>query len=500
MRRLFPAFSGVLLWLSFPPATLFPVAWLALIPFLIFITEHRTRWSILLGHLSLSLVYFGGVLYWIPRVMVVYGGLPWLVALLLFGLMLALMSAFLFPFTLFTQLVARRSVRLGLLCAPGFWLLTEILRNYLLVNGFPWASLGYSQFPYSWVIQISDLGGIHLLSFLVVLVNCALLATFRHGETAAGWIALGLFAMANLYGAYRVHLWEPDGTYRAQVGLVQGNIQLAGDREYYARMYFEELPRLVNQAVEQGAQWILLPEAQNPYIFEQDFYFKTFWQEKAARLGIYLLFNSASFDRGEKGVYYNSAYQLGPDGQVNYKYDKVHLVPFGEYLPFADWLTFAKPLVKEVSGFHPGSELKLGTTGELSFGTLICYEAIFPEISREFVNKGAQLLVNLTNDAWFGSTAAPMQHLQMAAFRAIENRKTLLRAANTGYTAIISVKGELLEMTSLFSQDLLVVEAEGNHSRTVYSFIGNGLNAAIIMLTLATLLIMMKRRENTGGR
>jgi len=499
MRPLFPVFSGVLLWLSFPPASLFPLAWIALIPFLAFLVKRRSVWSLLVGHLGFSFIFFGGVLYWIPRVLVVYGGLTWLVALPVFGLMLSLMSVFLFPFSLFTQLASRRDLRLGVLCAPGFWLLTELLRNYAMVNGFPWASLGYSQFGYSWIIQISDIGGVYFLSFLLVLVNCSFFATFRLRDSRYTWTAVILFALANLYGAYRVHLWEPAASYRVTAGLVQGNLKLGEDREYYAKMYFEELPRLAKRAGDQGAQWILLPEAENPYLFDQDFYFKSFWKGQAVRLGAYILFNSATIDPDRKGVYYNSAYQLEPKGRASYRYDKIHLVPFGEYLPFGDWLTFAEPLVREVSAFHPGSELNLGTVEEIRFATLICYEAIFPEISRAGVLKGAEILVNLTNDAWFGVTAAPEQHLHMAAFRAIENRKTLLRAANSGYTAVILPTGEVRERTSLFHPDVVVAEIEANRSETPFSFFGDGLNAAIIIVTFATWLIPRQRRERSLG-
>lgn len=502
MRRfssLAPALSGVLLWLSFPPASLFPLAWVGLIPYLWFVTENRSRASLLVGHLTLSLFYFGGVLYWIPRVLVVFGGLNWGLAILIFGLMLVLMSLFLLPFTLLTRFVSSQGLRVALLSAPGFWLLTEILRNYLLVNGFPWASLGYSQFPYLWLIQIADVGGVYLISFLIVLANSAIYAFVRFRDLRFAASVLILLVVVNLYGAYRVHIWQPEGSYRVKAGLVQGNIKLAENREYYAKMYFEELARLAQKAAEKGAKWILLPEAQNPYIFEEDFYFKNFWSSQARELGVFILFNSASFDKAERGVYYNSAYQLDPEGEVSYRYDKVHLVPFGEYLPFAGWLTFARPLVEEVSSFHPGSELRTGTVGELRFGTVICYEAIFPEISRDYVNQQAGILVNLTNDAWFGPTAAPEQHLQMAAFRAIENRKVLLRAANSGYSAVVSVWGEIVQQTSLFSQDIIVVDVEANSMKPPYSFLGNGLNIAIIIVTSVALLLAFWRRENPIG-
>ncbi|MGW8181436.1 MAG: apolipoprotein N-acyltransferase, partial [bacterium] len=351
-----------------------------------------------------------------------------------------------------------------------------------------------------WIVQIADVGGVYLVSFLIVVVNSSIYAIVRFRDLRFACSSLLLLLVANLYGAYRVYIWQPEGSYRVKAGLVQGNINLAENREYYAKMYFEELPRLAQQAAEKGAKWILLPEAQNPYIFEQDFYFKNFWSGQARKLGAFILFNSASIDKAARGIYYNSAYQLDPDGEVSYRYDKVHLVPFGEYLPFADWLTFARPLVEEVSSFHPGSELRTGNVGELRFGTVICYEAIFPEISRDYVNLQAGILVNLTNDAWFGPTAAPKQHLQMAAFRAIENRKTLLRAANSGYSAVVSVRGEIDRQTSLFSQEIIVVDVEANSTKTPYSFLGNGLNIAIIMGTCASLLLACWRRENPIGR
>ena len=498
MRRLSffaPALSGVALWLSFPPTSAFPLAWVGMIPYLIFITKRRSKSSLLVGHLTFCFLYFGGVLYWIPQVLIVYGHLHVLVAGLVFGLMLALMSAFLLPFTLLTQCAAGRGRKLGLLCAPGFWLFTEIARNYWMVNGFPWASLGYSQFPYLWIVQIADLGGVYFLSFLIVLVNCGLLALFHMRDLRFALSILFIFGLTNLYGVYRLYLWEPVGSYRIKAGLVQGNISLAEDKEYYAKSYFEVLPRLARQASKEGAQWVLLPEAQNPYIFEQDFYFKTFWKKQASVLGVFILFNSAALDKTKEGVYYNSAYQLDPTGEVSYRYDKVHLVPFGEYLPFAEWLSFAKPLVAEVSSFHPGSDLRLARIGEVSYGTLICYEAIFPEISRSHVEGGAEILVNLTNDAWFGATAAPSQHLQMAVFRAIENRRPFLRAANSGHSAIVSLKGRVEQKTPLFVEDVIVSDVEANGVKSPFALIGNGLNGMLIMVTFVVLFVRLRQRE-----
>jgi apolipoprotein N-acyltransferase len=283
-----------------------------------------------------------------------------------------------------------------------------------------------------------------------------------------------------------------------RVGLVQGNIALAENQEYYAERYFEALPRFFHSAVEQGAQWVVFPEAQNPFLIEQDFYFRTFWERQVSRSGIYLLLNSTAVNASKPGFYYNSAYLLGPSGKVVYRYDKVHLVPFGEYLPFKGLLDFAGPLVSEVSGFRAGDDLEVGSVGDVRFATLICFEAIFPELGRESVLQGAQILVNLTNDAWFGRTAAPTQHLQMAQFRAIENRRTLLRAANSGFTGVVSQLGRLKQRTDLFEEALVVTDVKTYGTKTLFSAVGDGLNIGIIILTIGALLL--KRRDSSRRR
>lgn len=494
-----PGISGIALWLSFPDLSFFPLAWLALVPFLEFCCSEKSIRHLLVGHLVIGVSYFGGTLYWIPNVLTEYGKLDAFLSAGVFGLLILTQTVFLLPFTVLTALTARVSTRSALWAAPGFWILTELLRTHFPFGGFPWASLGYSQLPYLWIVQIADLGSVHLVSFLLVLASSAALALWKWRSWSYAGVFLSLFVAANLYGAYRVEVWDPEGTESLRAGLVQGVIELSAPKEHYAERYFEALPRYFDQAIARGARLVIFPEAQNPYFFPDDFYFRTFWERRVKAADAFLLFNSASFDESGVPGYFNSAHLLDREGRAVYRYDKNHLVPFGEYLPWAGILGFAEALVAEVSGFKAGKASETGTLDGLKFGALICYEAIFPELSREAVNNGANILVNLTNDGWFGRTGAPSQHLQMAAFRCIENRKPMLRAANSGYSAAIDTKGVVQARTKLFEETLLVVDVTGNSARTLFGIVGSWICIALIILSIGIFAVARKRREGANS-
>ena len=491
--------SGTALWLSFY-SPLFPLAWVGLVPYLYFLLRRPAwRW-VLIGHGLMTLAYLGGVLYWIPRVLVVYGNLSWVVALPTFLLMLITLSLILLPFSLLTRWAAEKSVLVTLLCVPGFWLLTELCRNYFLLNGFPWALLGYSQYPYSWIVQVADLSGVYLVSVLVMAGNAAFLGSLWFRSVRPLVLFAVLFLGANLYGAYRVNYWQPDSGSVLKVALVQPNIGLDQDQEHYADKYFKTLAGYYQQGADEGAQWVIFPEAPNPFLYEQDFYFTGFWKRQTATHGAYLLFNSAMLETDPEVHYFNSAVLLGPQGEEVYRYHKTHLVPFGEYVPLADWLGLLfEPLVQEVGGFSPGQELRVGDISGTRFATLICYEGIFPELSRECVRQGAEVLVIITNDSWYGRTAAPAQHLQMAAFRAIETRKPLLRCANSGYSVVFDPLGQEGQKIGLFEEGMFITEVAGNNYRSIYSYTGEWINITLIGLTLMLAFGGRVRKSDSQG-
>ena len=496
-----PLISGIALWLAFPDHSLFFLSWVALIPFLLFLTQQRSWKAIVAGNFVLGLTYFGGVLYWIPEVLTGYGGLGWRISIPIFFLMLLLLCLFFLPFSVLTHAVSTRSRAAALWSAPGFWVLSELLRNYYAVGGFPWALLGYSQYPYEWMRQLADISGVYLISFLIVFGNCALLALcrFRNYRT---WVLPAIFALlflgSNLYGWYRVEVWQVPAGKSIKAALVQPNISLSAPLEHYAKKYFEVLPAYYRQAVSAGVAWVVFPEAPNPYFFDTDFYFRTFWQREVRNSGAPLLLNSTSVETGSAGThYYNGALLIGPEEQPTYRYHKIHLVPFGEYVPAADWLSFVQPLVQEVAGFSAGTTAVVGDVGGIPFGTLICFEGIFPESAREFVRQGAQLLVNITNDAWYGRSAAPRQHLEFGAFRAVENRKPILRCANSGYSAVIDPLGRIQQELGLFQDGIVLADVTACPYRSIYSRVGEWLNISLVVLALVTGVAVFRPRSKS---
>ncbi len=494
-----PLLSGVALCLSFPNFSFFFLAWIGLVPYLHFVLQKPSWPWLFLGHLVMTTVYLGGIIYWIPEVLVLHGNLNWPAALGSYLLLLVVLSLFLAPFSLLVRVLAQRSLAGALLCAPGFWVLTELCRNYY-PDGFPWALLGYSQYPYGWIIQIADLGGVYLVSLLVVAANCSLLAALRLRSLRPLFLFAFIFLGVNLYGFYCYSIWLEDSQPTIQTVLVQPNIKLSGSNEYYAEKYFEDLPKHYREAVEKGAEWVIFPEAPNPFFYRRDFYFTSFWERQVAELGTYLLFNTTSIEQDSSVRYFNSAVLLGPEGSQTYRYDKQRLVPFGEYVPMEDWLGLIfDPVVQEVSQYSAGRSSQIGSLSQIPFGTLICYEAIFPELSRHLVREGAQVLVNITNDSWYGRSAAARQHLEMSAFRAIESRRPLLRCANSGYSAVIDPLGRVTQQLGLFEEGILEAAISGISDRSIYSRTGEWLNIVIVIVTAFLAVGIWFRNSESGN-
>ncbi len=467
--------SGVLLSLAFPLASLHPLAWVALVPYLSYILKKPGWLKLTISHFLGLGTFFTLTLYWIPNVLQSFGGFSALPAVLSLLALAVLLAALYLPFAVLCRLTSAKSAELTLICAPAYWVLCELIRNYSVGGGFPWALLGYSQQPFLALVQVADLGGVFLVSLLVVAGNCAVLSAIR-GEWRQPGAFVGLIAMVLLYGGFRLGIWEPKSGDPFKVALVQANIRLAGNLDDYSTEYFDTLPSYYQEAWRNRADWVVFSEAQNPYFFERDYYYTSFWEREVSTYGVPLLFNSAFQPSGEGG-YYNSAFLLDANGKATYRYDKIHLVPFGEFVPYRNIFSrFFRPLVQEVrTGFQPGGQVNTGDLVKpgVTFATMICFEAIFPQHARAASRNGAEILVNITNDSWYGRTAAPHQHLEQATFRSIETRKPLLRCANSGISAKIDSWGRIEKELDLQESGILYVEAAGNSHRSVYSIIGD---------------------------
>jgi apolipoprotein N-acyltransferase len=331
----------------------------------------------------------------------------------------------------------------------------EFLRTSLL-TGFPWNLLGYSQHRNLPLIQVAAVTGVYGVSFMVMAVNAALARAVLTWESWSRLLAPLATAGLLLAGAVGYGwLWSPSDAENPamRVALVQGNIDQGVKwdpawQDQTLTIYGE----LTREAARQRPQLIVWPEAAVPFFLREDPR-QALVQEMARAAGAYLLVGAPDWRAGQPR---NTVFLIGPEGRMLRLYDKRHLVPFGEYVPLRQLLFFVNPLAGGAIGtFAPGREATVFSTPSGRFGVVICYEVIFPNEVREFFLGGADFLVNITNDAWFGRSAAPAQHLAMAAFRAVENRAYLIRAANTGISAIVAPDGRIVQASGLFTPAVL---------------------------------------------
>lgn len=475
------ALSGVLLALSFPKFGHGAVAWVALAPLIIALGAARSRaHGLRLGYLTGALSSLG-LVYWTALVVTQFGGLPLPVGI---GVMVLLCLALaLFP-SLFGWLVAAWVRALGLpalLLAPFAWVATEILRAHTLFN-FAWCLLGYSQHANLPVLQLARYAAVYGVSFLVAGVSAVIaymaLEPQARPRRRAGLAAAIVLAVVWAHGSWRLRT-PIDEAARLRVGLVQASI-LQPDKWEPGKAWenIESHLELTWRAAGQGARLVVWPESAVPFFFDRTPAVADRLRSAVRQNGIYLLFGNDDRDAGDDERQFRiwvGAKLLDPSGQVALRYHKVRLVPFGEYVPLPSVLEAAGvgKLVQRVGEFTPGDELAVGPVDGHPVAAFICYEAIFPDLVRGFVQRGADLLVNITNDGWYGRTSAPHQHMAMAVFRAVENGKYLVRAANTGITAVVDPRGRVLRKTALFDRTVLVADAGIVRGRTPYAHYGD---------------------------
>jgi apolipoprotein N-acyltransferase len=473
-------FSGVILIFSFPKFGVGLLAWIAFIPLLLALhTTDKPFKAAFWGFLA-GIVFHIGLLYWISQVIVMYGYLPIYIGISAMILLSFCLSLY---FALFSAaLVFLRNKGFSeIVTAPLLWTCLEFIKSNIF-TGFPWENLAYSQYQYLTIIQITDITGIYGLSFVVVFVNVLLfdlIAQRQNGkmilsELTSGCIILALLVGYGTFSLNRVNT-ELKTAEALEVSLIQGNIdQNIKWNPQYQEASIEIYKNLSLVKAPVGRGLIVWPETATPFFF-QDLFDLSVSVRAIPRLSSdWLLFGSPSYvEEGSRTFYMNSAFLLSPDGKIAGKYDKVHLVPYGEYVPLRNFFPFINKLVAGIGDFRKGEGNNPVKFGNHFLGILICYEGIFPELSREYKEKGANLLVNITNDAWFGRTSAPYQHLSMTVFRAVENRTFFLRSANTGISAIISPSGKIIKKTGLFERTILRGSVKLLDRKTIYALYGD---------------------------
>lgn len=439
-----------------------------------------------LGFLAGS-VYFGGTVYWVATVVSTYGGLTWPVALLVEVLMVATQA--IFP-ALFAWL-AGRAIRTfgvtGVWLAPFYWVATEWLRA-TVGFAFPWVLLGTSQARVLPIVQSASVVGVYGLSWIIALVGAAAAAVALSRRRLHFWGAAAmavLLAAISVAGAMRIArgtLLTEGQPFR--VGLVQGDVEQDAkwDPAYRAPILERHL-QLSRQALGLGSQLVIWPESSTPFYFDRDAALAAPVRRLAAQTHTPFIVGTDEFERSAAGDrYFNSAVLVGADGRSHGTYRKMQLVPFGEYVPLRRALFFVGPLVEAVSDFSPGAEphvFDLGADRRVSMA--ICYESVYPWVSRAFVQRGSQLLGIITNDAWFGRSSAAYQHFDQGAVRAVEEGRYVVRAANTGISGAVDPYGRIVAATNIFEPAVLAVDVRLLSGRTIYSRLGD----VIVWMSLA---------------
>jgi apolipoprotein N-acyltransferase len=378
----------------------------------------------------------------------------------------------------------------GLFCGL-LWTCLEIFRSILL-TGFPWLTLSQALAPWPAAIQAASLvGAFGLSGMLTALTIWAVhIPRSRPALFVAGAGMLSLAA----FGLFTLDRDTLGSESELQVAIVQGNIDQ--NRKWnpaYQNATLQTYLDLSRRALQSGDPGMFIwPETALPFYLQDQSPYTEKVLEFCDRNDVFLLTGAPAYARRGPGDYdtFNRSYLVDADGKVADSYDKQHLVPFGEYVPLKRFFPWIGNLVAQIGDFTPGDSAAPLRQDSLALGVLICYEIIFPELVRERVEAGANLLVNQSNDAWFGDSSAPEQHLHLAVLRAVEQRRTILRATNTGISALIDPWGRIVSRTGLFvpatltAESLLTVDR-----RTVYSRHASKLRA-LFMLALAAMIGM----------
>ncbi len=463
-------------------------------------------------------MYFVGTVYWTASVMRQFGDLALPLSVLLMLLLAAYLALYPAIFALVVFRLRAAFGRSALWLAPAVWVTTELGRGHLF-TGFPWVLLGYSQAPVLPVVQLASVLGVYGVSFLVALVSCAVvlvvlpddprsspvswkagIGTWDSSGVVFRWwplaLALALVAASAGWGGLRLraNTLTREGA-PVRVGLIQGNI--AQEQKWNPARAGQILARYLDMsraAAARGAHFIIWPESSLPYFFEEDPAHGDQVRQLAYQTRSWVLFGSDQIKREQPPRYYNSAFLLAPTGTVAAVYQKIHLVPFGEYVPMKNLLFFAGPLVQSVSDFSPGEAMPAMPVAGRQVSTAICYEVVYPALARQAVEGGSQLLTTITNDAWYGRSSAPWQHFEQASLRAIEQGRYLARSANTGISGIVDPYGRIVARSQLFEQTTLVGDARFLTDRTIYNRIGDVFAYACAVLAAGAILMGRRKR------
>lgn len=541
-------FSGILICLSFPKWNLWFLAWVALIPLFYAIENLSFKKSFFLGWLT-GTTAFCGILYWIVPTFQA-AGVHIFVGVLSTFLLASYVGLYLGLFAGISQKFSRKfPFPFYLISSCALWVALEYARSHLF-TGFPWGLLGYSQWKVPFLIQISEWTAVYGVSAIIIFFNLWM------GTTLPKWsrihfysfLVYFIFLVVNLILLMDSKKFKSYRNERLSVAVLQGNIdqykkwdsafvkEILQTYRHLSEKACRQTTQSPNRLIAQAPSLIVWPETALPgwllpagtALLPQEKWLAEWTEETVKKTGTCNLIGAVTRENGKN---YNSAFLFDAGGKNRERYDKIHLVPFGEFVPFQSYLGRWIGVLNELGGFYPGKNQKIveipikppsppatipsgrqpspsrgeevkvrvinGMTEELStkLGVSICYEAIFPELIRKQVFAGAEILVNMTNDGWYLDTAAPEQHFSMNVFRAVENRRYLVRAANTGISGVILPDGSLPRVSKLNEKIVISSTVEPSQKKTFYTLYGNLFAWLCCGISLVGILFSLRSSE-----
>ncbi len=510
-NSLLAVLSAILLTLAFPNFDWWFLAWLALVPLFYAIEREKQSFvkSFVLGWIF-GISFFFATCWWLTFAPITYGGVPAIVAYLLFFGVTLVAGFFPAIFGAILSVLLKRFGSYAILAAPFLWTATEFLRFWITGNN--WNATGYSQAFRPQLIQTANLGGVYSTGFLIVLFNAFISFNFinllfesaqkqkSRIVSASIFVSVTLmFSIYELLDSNRI----PTSTETAKIVAVQPNVPMGslkfGELENLRQRHVELAENALQKQNDQKKSderqntIVIFPESPMDFEYESDRELKKFFSDFAKRNNASILFNSAQPNtRGTN--FYNSAVMVDAQGRKIAQYDKIHLVPFGEYVPMPAPLAQFVPTM--VGNFEIGENYNLFPFGDAKGGVMICFESHFPSLAREFVRGGADVLIEMTNDGYLGDTPILRQHLANAVFRAVETNRPVLRVTNVGIMAYINERGEVLDAVQPYTQDTRVwTIAKSDGAQTFYVKYGDWFAWLCSIVSLALLFWSFGRKN-----
>jgi apolipoprotein N-acyltransferase len=515
--------SAVLQVLIFPLPNLYVLCWIAVTPLLVALLRARRPDTLqlegavkllpatplqgfLLGYVC-GILWYCGNCYWVYSTMKQYGGISGGGAaglLCLFSLYLGLYHGL---FGLVVSALAKWSQRAALVLSPFVWVAVELARTR--ITGFPWDLLGITQVDNIPLSKVATVTGVYGISLEIMIVNAAFAAAFLVHRSRQRSLLFASVAAAVLLQSAR---WTPASQFPTDrtALLVQENIPVLDSADWTRQFFDDTVAALIKLSSNpasgevQHPNFIAWPESPAPF-YSGDPLIRAALGKVASTARTWVVAGSIGVENAKASSQqstqiFNSAILVNPSGEFASRYDKVHLVPFGEYVPFKDWLSFAGGLTKEVGDFSRGQSRAPLQAGDEKLGVFICYESIFPDEVRQFAKNGAQVFVNISNDGWYGDSGAYAQHLKQARMRAVENARWLLRTTNTGVTAAIDPNGRVEQTVPRKIRTVLQASYALNDPTTFYTRHGDWLAylCAIISIGAVAMALTPAKGRRSG--